>query len=186
MSTTSLSHLYRRMTAARPLGEVDAAAVDAVVSPAADAELASAHREAVAAQLASSARGADLARFLRALAPASAELVEQVGGRRRSAHPSRVREARAAGGARRGFARALRWAGPAAVALAIAFGVGVAHRGATSGDAWRSVAAGAKTEALPDRIFSTSDRIFAAWVDGRQEAAPRRRADELFRGDFSG
>lgn len=117
-----------------------------------------------------------LARMLRALRPESEALADQVNERRPAAHPVRQREPRVAAGARR---HRVRWAGSVAASLAVAFGI-LAWQGSrmqTHGPVASS------TAPASDRIFTTSDHIFASTVD----VTPSRHAqgDELFRGNFS-
>lgn len=181
MNDMSLSSLYRRMTS-RSAAEVDAAEL---VATATGAELAPDRREAVAAALAGSAAHASLARMLRDLQPDSEALAEAVGTRRRALHPLRSRETRVAAGARRhhGRGHGLRWVGALAACFVFAFALNFRHGEAPTH--WNDVAASATSTVLPDRIFTTRDRIFAASDD-----APRGRGgdgpqDQLFQANFA-
>lgn len=177
MNDNSLSRLYRRLTAQRgETVEADAAELSAVVAGEADAS----RREAAAAKLAASARHADLARMLRALQPASAELADGV-RRRGSAHPQRSREARPQHHARRASHHPLRWAGGLAACLALTLGVVGVWHGSRNGGMHRDTVASVQK---PDRIFTSQDRIFAASDDAAHRGS--NAGDELFRGDFSG
>lgn len=176
MNDQSLSRLYRLLTARRGEAvEADAAELSAVVAGEADAS----RRDAAAAKLAASARHADLARLLRALQPASAELAESV-RRRGSVHPQRSREARPQHHARRASHRPLRWAGGLAACLALTLGVVGAWHGKTGG-VHRDTVASVQRQ---DRIFTSQDRIFSASDDAARHRS--NNGDELFRGDFSG
>ena len=172
MNETSLSALYRRLTAAGT-APVDAGRlVDAVAGKQAD--------EAIAAGLARSAPMAALARMLGELKADSAELAQAVNPGRRAAHPLPAREIRRHSSAGRRVAAPRRWMGALAACLAIALGVGVWH--GRSPSTWSDVDAQAMSapQARADRIFTTKDRIFAS-SDTR-----KRSSDKLFRGDFSG
>jgi hypothetical protein len=179
MNEMSLSRLYRRLVSARPQPVIDAADLT-------DAgEMSQPRREALAAKLASSTEYADLARMLRALEPASRTLAEDVAAERRvAAHPARVRELRPAAGARRSHARHLRWAGAMAACLAVALGLWserADQRGPTH------IAATTKPSAAGDRIFTSSDSIFASSSEARHQHPNRRNGgDELFHASFSG
>ena len=180
MNDNSLSRLYRRLTSARS-ADLAADELVAAVSGEADAT----RREAVAAKLATSAPEADLARLLNALQPASAELAEGV-RRRGSAHPQRSREARPAHHARRVSHRPLRWVGGMAACLAVALGiVGVWH-GKVDAPHHRNVVASASTAQMPDRIFTSQDRIFSSNDASEHHLSSKHGADKLFRTDFSG
>jgi hypothetical protein len=180
MNDMSLSSLYRRMTSRNTTG-IDAAELAAAAT---GAELAPDRREAVAAALASSAAHASLARMLRDLQPESEALAEAVGTRRHAAHPLRGRETRVAAGARRlhGRGHGLRWVGAVAACFVFAFALDFRHGEAPT--RWDDVAASASSNVLPDRIFTTNDRIFAASDD-----APRSGGDvggdRLFQANFA-
>lgn len=180
MNDNSLSRLYRQLTSARS-ADVGTDELVAAVSGEAD----TARREAVAAKLAVSASQSDLARMLNALQPASAELAEGV-RRRGSAHPQRSREARPAHHARRASHRPLRWVGGMAACLAVALGiVGVWH-GKVDAPHHRDTVASVSAARLPDRIFTSQDRIFSANDASAHRQSPNRATDKLFRTDFSG
>jgi hypothetical protein len=122
---------------------------------------------------------ASLARMLRALMPESEALASQVNERRRTAHPVRQREQRVAAGARRNH---VRWVGSIAASLAVVFGLWSWQGTQTQ----RPDAAVVSRPAAPttDRIFTTSDRIFAATIDA-SHTAHARGGDQLFRANFS-
>jgi hypothetical protein len=183
MNDTSLSSLYRRMTAGAAGREVDAnelvAAIDA-------SDLPAERREAVAAVVAGSSAHASLARMLRELQPESEALAEAVRGKRHASHPLRGREARIAAGARRhhGHGHGLRWVG--AVAACFVFAFALTFRYGESPTHWNDVAASASSAALPDRIFTTRDRIFAASDDAsRADHSDGTRGDQLFHAGFA-
>ena len=115
---------------------------------------------------------AKLASMLRELKPESEALASKVGERRVVAHPTRQRDLRAAGGARR---LPLRWASSIAASLAVVFGLWSWH----GREAQQVNAVSASTSAKGDRIFTSQDRIFASSADSHA------RSDELFRGDLS-
>ncbi|MEO5622693.1 MAG: hypothetical protein ABIQ78_04670 [Dokdonella sp.] len=117
-----------------------------------------------------------LARMLRALRPESEALADKVNERRRTSHPVRQREPRVAAGARRNH---VRWAGSIAASLAVVFGL-LAWQGSRM-QTHSPVAS--STAPAPDRIFTTSDHIFASTDDKKQ--AGQARGDELFSGNFS-
>jgi hypothetical protein len=120
--------------------------------------------------------------MLRALRPASEALVDKVNDRSYAAHPARARGLRPAAGARRRQVHRLGWAGGIAAGFALVFGLWSWH-GAEM-QHWSDVAASATTVPMPDRIFTSRDRIFASSADSGS-GAPRRHGDELFRGNFS-
>ncbi|GAA0718326.1 hypothetical protein [Dokdonella soli] len=186
MKDMSLSSLYRRLVSARPQPDVDAADLVAVVSAdEGSGELSARHRDAVVEKLAASPQHADLARMLRALKPASEALATSMNEHRHGAHPLRAREQqRLAAGARRGHVHRLRWAAGLAACLAVALGVFAWHHE----DGQHLMTAGtARTAPLPDRIFTSSDRIFASSSGeaGHGESARHGGGDEVFRGRFS-
>lgn len=183
MNNTSLSRLYRRLTSTRAQSvAIDAADLVSVSSGDAG-DMAAERRDAVVARLAESPRDADLARMLHALQPASAALAGKVNDRRSSAHPMRDRVARPMHAARRAPHRQLRWAGGLAACLAVALGVGMWHNRPVEN--WQNVATSVTTAQLPDRIFTSRDKIFAS-SEGGAHHQRARGGDELFRGDFSG
>lgn len=177
MNEMSLSRLYRRLTEARPAPHVDAAEL-------ADALAGAAPREALAMQLAASPRHADLARLLSALQADSEALAAGVNAARRGTHALRPRAVRHHAAAPRRAAHPRRWAGGLAACLAVALGLGLWHGERAS--RWDDVAAASQSVAMPDRIFTTRDRIFAS-VDAQAPAANqpgRGGGDDLFRGGF--
>ena len=120
-----------------------------------------------------------LGRLLRELQPESEALAADVARAQRPAHPLRARELRVAAGGRRRAAPA-RWIGALAACFALAIGVfslqGLHDR------RWTNVAGAAHSISQPDRVFASSDRIFAASND----LVVPPPGDEIFRGRFSG
>jgi hypothetical protein len=125
----------------------------------------------------------DLARMLRALQPESEALAADVARLQRPAHPLRARAVRVAGDARRGSARPLRWVGSLAACLALVVGV-FALRGQQEAH-WNNVTAAAGTAALPDRIFTSNDVIFASSDHAARRPIATSAGDEVFHTDFS-
>lgn len=164
MNDMSLSSLYRRMTS-RSATDIGAADSDAFAG--------------------SSAR-ASLARMLRELQPESEALAAAVATRRHAAHPLRGRESRVAAGARRpqGRSQGLRWVGALAACFAFAFALNLRH-GEAPPQHWDDVAAAASSAPLPDRIFTTRDRIFAASDDAPRGVGGELQADRLFQAHFA-
>lgn len=121
---------------------------------------------------------AELGRLLRELQPESEALAAEVARLQRPAHPMRGRDVRVAAGGRRRAAPA-RWIGAIAACLALAVGVFSLHE--SRGQRWDNVAGAADSVSLPNRIFVSSDRIFAASNDSVAPAS----GDEIFRGRFS-
>jgi hypothetical protein len=176
MNDRSLSSLYRRLICARPAADVGADDLAAL----AGGTLAEGRRADLAEHLATAPGHADLARMLRALRPHSEALASGVEQRRRGAvHPLRVRET---AHARHAHFRRLRWAGALAACLVVALGVWSRHEDS----ALPQVAVSVRETPQTDRIFTSSDVIFAASGDrhGRTRAS-RNHGDELFRGNFS-
>ena len=179
MNDLSLSSLYRRMTGRAVDTSIDA---DAICAAASGSDLPADRREAVAKVVARSSAHASLARMLRALEPESAALAAAVAARPHVAHPARSRDARVAGGARRpkqGQHR-LRWVGAIAACFVFAFALNVRQDEAPVH--WDDVSASADSVALPDRIFTTQDRIFAS-LDAPAPAPAQ--SDRLFQADFA-
>lgn len=184
MNDNSLSQLYRRLTAARGQQEMDVEALACVLG---DRDSMTPERRAtIAAELSSSPRNADLVRMLSALEPDSQALADAVNAVRRQSHPSHARQARGvrvAAGTRRHTMRRVRWATGLAAGLAVAIGLLSWHSGTT--DRWNDVAAAARTAPVPDRIFTTRDRIFASSDDKTPRGGAPARGDTLFRGSFA-
>lgn len=175
----SLSRLYRRMTA-QGASAAEITADDLVAAASGEAD------EAIAAKLALSPRHADLARLLRELEPASAELATSV-RRQGCAHPHKAREAQRPSHRERPAARRrARWFGgfAAAACLALSLGVVGIWHGKMAAPRHHDVVASSPVPAT-DRIFTSDDRIFAS-NERPHHAKPARGGDELFRGDFSG
>jgi len=123
---------------------------------------------------------AELGRLLRELQPESEALAAAVARAQRPAHPLRARELRVAAGGRRRAAPA-RWIGALAACLALAIGVLFSLQGSHD-RRWTNVAGAAHSISQPNRIFASSDRIFAASND----LVVPPPGDEIFRGRFSG
>jgi hypothetical protein len=121
---------------------------------------------------------AELGRLLRELQPESEALAAEVARVQRPAHPLRGREVRVAAGGRRRAAPA-RWIGALAACLALAIGVFSLH--GLHDQRWNNVASAARSISVPDSIFASNDRIFAASNDSVAPAP----GDEIFRGRFS-
>lgn len=183
MNDMSLSSLYRRMTARAASPGVDATELAAAAAGA--DHLPADRREAVVAALAASPAHASLARMLRELRPESEALAEAVRDRRHAAHPLRGRETRIAAGARRhhGHGHGLRWVG--AVAACFVFAFALTFRQGEAPTHWNDVAASASSAALPDRIFTTRDRIFASSDDAPRGNGGDARGDQLFQANFA-
>lgn len=179
MNDFSLSSLYRRMPGRVVDMNIDA---DAFSAAASGDELPAERREAVAAVVARSSAHASLARMLRALQPESEALATAVTAKPHVAHPSRSRDARVAAGARRPHhgRHRLRWVG--AIAACFVFAFALNFRQGEAPVHWDDVSASADSVALPDRIFTTQDRIFAS-VDAPAPAPVQ--SDRLFQADFA-
>ena len=174
MNKTSLSDLYRRLTANRATLTLPADDLAA----AADGSLAADRREAIAKVLATSPAEAGLVRMLRDLKSESQALAANVA--RTERHTTHRRHQRDAGrvAAGRRFGGTARWAAAMAACLVAVIGVWtqrhlqMSHTGAQSTHA----------VARSDVIFSTRDTIFNGAMDKPKNAA---RPDHLFRGSFS-
>lgn len=178
MTERNLSTLYRRMlveAASGPAGLLDA---DTLVAASAGT-LKGDRRDEVAARLSRSPAQTDLVRLLRDLAPQSAALAATVAERQGHAH---VRDARGHrhGHAARRHARPLRWVGLAACLSLVVGAVFWQARIDKSGPSGSQMTA--HTEARPDRIFTSQDRIFSMSDDRVMQAA----ADGVFQSDFNG
>lgn len=176
MSRTSLSELYRRLTAsAAPTVEADELAAVA------DGTLAAERRDRVAETLAASAPQAAIAHVLRDLRTDSEALAADVGRvRRDTTHRRHRREERRVTGGRR-FGGVARWTAAAAACLVAVLGVWTQRHVQPT-----AVPAASAQHALVrgDVIFSTRDKIFGGGMDAR--ASTQGRGDDLFHGDFSG
>jgi len=180
MTKTSLSSLYRRLTA----GASAAPALDGDdIAAAAEGTLPADRRERVAGALAASPAHADAVRMLRDLNAESAALAEGVArARRDTTHRRHQRtERRIAAGHR--FVSARRWAAAIAACLVAVVGLWSVRHAQMS----EAPAVGTHSVARADVIFSPGDfgvhdRIFSD-SDAHSKAKPN---DELFRSDFSG
>lgn len=173
MTERSLSRLYRQISAQAGPGAVDLLDADTLVA-ASSGSLRGDRRDEVASRLSGSPLQTDLVRMLGELAPASAELASAVRNRQVAGH-SRHGQRTRHGGSDRPNVRQLRWVGLAAC-LMLVFGAvfwqpnGIDPMSGT-----------AQSQALPDRIFTSKDRIFAM-----TEIAPAASAtDGLFQSDFN-
>jgi anti-sigma factor RsiW len=179
MTKTSLSSLYRRLSAASVAPALEA---DEIVA-AADGTLPADRRDDVAATLATSPMQAKLVRMLRDLKTDSDALAFGVARTERdTAHRSHQRiERRVAAGHR--FAGTTRWVGAMAACLVAIVGVWTLRHPGTA----PSASPTAHTIARADVIFTSRDHIDRIFSDvdlSRGKASGQR--DELFRGDFSG
>jgi hypothetical protein len=175
----SLSSLYRRFAAARPPMGEGAGEIAVVMG----GESLGAERQAALAQaLGDSPAHARLAGMLDALRAESRVLAADVAAVRapRLAHPARLRPARTAAAAPRRPRHHVRWAGALAAGLALALGIGTWQQ---QREAVPTGARVTRPAALPDRIFVSNDKIFAALDAPAQRPAPAR--DRLFRSNFS-
>ncbi|MEO8010832.1 MAG: hypothetical protein ABI650_04230 [Dokdonella sp.] len=178
MTDRSLSSLFRRLNAESSLGAIDLLDAETLVD-ASEGRLRGDRRDEVAMRLSRSRVQTDLVRLLRELAPASAQLVSQVGEREVAGHQRSGRSTRHAARLQRHLG--LRWAGLAAC-LAVALGIGVyQQRGLDADEA--AMAAAMEAAARPDRIFTSVDQIFSARHDA---ALPTSPADRVFNTDFNG
>lgn len=178
MNTMSLSRLYRRMTVAAPVREVDA---DALLAALERRPADAARRTAAVESLAGSAAHADLARMLCALQSDSEALATDV-RRTRTAMPARVNRER-----RHAHASRVRWAAPLAACMTLVVAVFAFHeRGARhQANAWHDVVASTHSATQRDRTFTTRDEIFSSSDDGASHHAAAKLPDEVFRSDFS-
>ncbi len=176
MNKTSLSGLYRRLTANR--AALTLAADD--LAAAADGSLDAARREAIAGALAASPAEAGLVRMLRELKSESLALAAHVA--RVDRHDAHRRHRRDAGriAAGRRFGGTARWAAALAACLVAVVGVWTQRHLQTSHTGVQSTHAVARA----DVIFSSRDTIFDSGMDKAKQAA-RPSNDHLFRGSFS-
>ncbi len=181
MNRTSLSSLYRRLTAGTPVPALDADDLAA----AAEGTLPADRLDRVAQELASSPAHADVFHMLRDLKRESEALAEGVARARRETTHRRHQRAdrRIAAGHR--FVGARRWAAALAACLVAVVGVWSLRHAQTSSD---PSAASGRSVARADVIFSPGDfgvhdRIFS---DSDAHAKASRNSDVVFRADFSG
>jgi len=176
MNKTSLSELYRRLTAnhAGPTLTADDLAA------AADGSLEVDRREAVAEGLAASPAEAGLVRMLRELKSESEALAAHVARtERHTTHRRHQRDAGRAAAGRR-FGGTARWAAALAACLVAVVGVWTQRHLQTS----HSGPQNSHAVARADVIFSSRDTIFDSGMDKSKRAA-RSDNDHLFRGSFS-
>jgi anti-sigma factor RsiW len=179
MTDRSLSSLYRRLNAqpqSRAEGLLDA---DTLVA-AASGSLSGDRRDEVAARLSRSDLQTDLVRMLRELAPEAEALASVVNERKAQPHQRTGRNVRHAATARQRPA-ALRWSGLAAC-FAIAIGAVSWHQHKQHLEEEAMIAA-MEAAARPDRIFTSTDRIFSTRVDA---GAGHGHEDRLFNSSFNG
>jgi len=176
MNKTSLSELYRRLTAnhAGPTLTADDLAA------AADGSLEVDRREAIAEALAASPAEAGVVRMLRELKSESEALAAHVA--RTERHTTHRRHQRDAGrvAAGRRFGGTARWAAALAACLVAVVGVWTQRHLQTS----HSGPQNSHAVARADVIFSSRDTIFDSGMDKSKRAA-RSDNDHLFRGSFS-
>ncbi len=173
MTEQSLSKLFQRLrNEGRSIG-ADLLDADTLVA-ASCGTLSGDRRNEVAATLSRSPLQTDIVRLLHEIAGDSATVANAVNARESLAHSRSGRRVRREGDARRN-AFQLRWVGLAAC-LVLVFGVVIWHP--LSEHSAGSVAAGASK---PDRIFTSTDRIF------RMSDAPvsHSATDGLFHSDFN-
>ena len=174
MTEHSLSRLYRNMSAQQRAGAADLLDADTLVAAAAGS-LRGDRRDEIAARLAHSPVQTDLVRILGELAPASAEFAAAVNERHVHEHARGSRRIRHGNGTHR-HVRQLRWIGLAAC-LMLVFGAVFWQAGGSD-----PMSGTAQLDALPDRIFTSNDRIFAMTEVTTDTSTP----DGLFQSDFNG
>jgi anti-sigma factor RsiW len=176
MTKTSLSNLYRRLTANRAamsLGSDDLAA-------AADGSLNADRRDPVAEALAASPAEAGLVRMLRALKNESQALAANVARtQRETTHRRHQRDAGRVAAGRR-FGGTARWATAMAACLVAVVGIWTQRHLQTQHAGAQSTHAVARS----DVIFSSRDTIFDGGMDKSKHNA-RSDNDRVFRGSFS-
>ena len=178
MTKTSLSSLYRRLTAGNAMPAPDAADL----ASAADGSLTADRRGNIAQALATSAAHASLAHMLRDLKSDSEALAADVQRtQRETTHRRHQRGDRRVAASRR-FGGALRWATAMAACMVAVIGAWSVHHGETrASPASRAHSAVARS----DVIFSERDRIFSVGMENtphRQKV--RVEGDRLFHADF--
>lgn len=173
MTEHSLSTLYRQMCKKQHTASLDLLDADTLVAAAAGT-LRGDRRDEVASRLARSPLQTDLVRMLGELAPASASLAAAIGERHVREHSRGSRRVRHGNG-EQPRARPLRWAGLAACMMLIFGAVLWLPQGNDP------MPGTARTEAMPDRIFTSKDRIFAMVETSPVSAS----ADGVFRSDFN-
>ena len=173
MTEHSLSNLYRRMNVQAQTPADDLLDADTLVA-AATGSLSGDRRDEVAARLSYSEAQTDLVRLLRELSVDANTLAAAINSRGHLAHSRDGRRGRhAATGSRR--LQRVRWVGLAACLMLVAGVVFLAPQGKQSDDG--SMAATAR----PDRIFTSTDRIFSV----TDVPASSGSVDSLFRSDFN-
>ena len=159
-------------TQRRPIA-VDLLDVDTLVAASAGA-LRGDRRDEVAARLSRSPVQTDLVRMLGELSPASIELAAAVGSRQVHGHSRGSRSIRHGNGQRRHLRHA-RWIGLAACLMLVFGAVFWQLRGPDP------MSATAQSEARPDRIFTSKDRIFAMTDVNSVSSTP----DNVFQAGFN-
>ncbi|MEZ5461300.1 hypothetical protein [Dokdonella sp.] len=174
MTKTSLSSLYRQMSAQQCSAATDLLDADTLVAASAGT-LRGDRRDEVASRLSRSPLQTDLVRMLGDLAPASAELASAVRKHKNYSHSRTGQRVRHASGTPR-HVRHLRWVGLAACLMLVFGAVFWQPQGHDP------MSGTARSESRPDRIFTSKDRIFAMSETGSSSSV----ADDLFRSDFNG
>jgi hypothetical protein len=175
MTKTSLSSLYRRLTAtATPALDADD------IAAAADGTLPSGRRDDVAAKLSSSPGEAKLVRMLRELKSDSQALAFGIARTQRdtSTHRDQRTGHRTAAGRR--FTNVARWTAAMAACLVAVVGLFALRQQQPAPMAMPA----AHTVARADVIFSTRDHIFSDNESMQHKAAAK--GDQVFRGGFNG
>jgi hypothetical protein len=180
MTRTSLSSLYRRLTAGNAMPAPDAADLASV----ADGSLAADRRESTAQTLAASSPHANIVHVLRDLRLESEALATDVARtQRETTHRRHQRSDRRIAASGRRFGSATRWATAMAACMVAVVGVWSLHHAQTrASSAARANAAVARA----DVIFSERDRIFAVGMEAPKPHKVRIEGDRLFHADFSG
>ena len=179
MNKTSLSALYRRLTAGNAVPAPDAADL----ASAAEGSLAAERRDSVAEALAGSSAHSKVVHLLRDLKAESEALAADVSRSQRETTHRRHQRGERRIAANRRFGGTLRWATAMAACLVAVVGVWTVRNGQ------KSEPAGARSHvavARADTIFSERDRIFAMGMEAPKTHKARVEGDRLFHSDFSG
>jgi hypothetical protein len=175
MTKTSLSSLYRRLTAtATPALDADD------LASAADGTLPPALRDDVAAKLSASSAQSKLVRMLRELKTDSEALAFGIARTQRDTSTHRDQRAPHRTAAGRRIATVARWSAAMAACLVAVVGLFALRQQPTPPMATPA----AHTVARADQIFSTRDHIFSDNEPTQHNASAK--GDEVFRGGFNG
>lgn len=177
MNKTSLSALYRRLTAVSATPAPDAADL----ASAAEGSLAAERRDSVAEALAGSSAHSKVVHLLRDLNAESEALAADVSRTQRETTHRRHQRGERRIAANRRSGGALRWATAMAACLVAVVGVWTVRHGQKSEPARSHVAV-----ARADTIFSERDRIFAMGMEAPKTHKVRVEGDRLFHADFNG